>query len=140
MYYDIPVTIPANTPELSPIEVEVKLTHGVIHRVEVEFPAGCAGLAHLQILRYDHQIYPTNPEGSFNTDDYIVPIDDYFELIEAPYTLKLRGWNLDDTYEHTITVRIGIYPDWVARALYGPSSQEERDRLREAFGLTSEVT
>jgi len=139
VYYDVPLTIPANTPDLTPEDLEVKLTHGVIHRVEVEFPKYCAGLAYLQIYHMGHQVWPTNPGGAFNTDDYIIVIDDYFELLGPPYVLKLRGWNLDDTYSHTITVRFGMYPAWVARAIYGPSTQEERDQLREAFNLPQGV-
>ena len=110
MYYDVSFTIPANTAEATPEELRVKLTHGVIHRVEIGFPAGCAGLAHLQIREGGHQAWPTNPDGSFNTDDYTIPIDDYYELFEEPYTLTLTGWNLDDTYDHTLEVRIGVLP------------------------------
>ena len=110
MYYDVSFTIPANTAKASPEDLEVKLTHGVVHRVEIGFPSGCAGLAHLQIRRGGHQVWPTNPQGSFNTDDYTIPIDDYYELFEEPYILTLVGWNLDDTYDHTLEIRFGILP------------------------------
>ena len=139
MYYDVPLTIAANTPELTPTDLEVKLTHGVIHRIEIEFPAGCAGLAYLQIHHMGHQLWPTNPGGAFHSDNHVIIIDDYFELLGPPYILKLRGWNLDELYDHTVTVRIGIYPAWVARALYGNPTPAERDDLREAFGLPPEV-
>jgi hypothetical protein len=110
VYYDVSFTIPANTAESAPQEEQVKLTHGVLHRVEIGFPSGCAGLAHLQLWRGGHQVWPTNPGGSFNTDDYTIPIDDYYELFEEPYILTLVGWNLDDTYNHTLEVRFGILP------------------------------
>lgn len=110
MYYDYSFIIPANTTQASPHTEDVKLTHGVIHRVEVGFPQGCAGLAHLQIKRALHQVWPTNPQGSFNTDDYTIPINEFYELFTEPYILTLVGWNLDDTYDHTLEVRIGILP------------------------------
>lgn len=110
MYYDFSFTIPADTAKSSPEELDVKLTHGVIHRVEIGFPRGCAGLVHLQIRRGLHQLWPTNPQGSFNTDGYIIPINEYYELFVEPYILTLVGWNLDDTYVHTLEVRIGILP------------------------------
>lgn len=110
MFYDVSFTIPANTTKAAPTELDVKLTHGVVHRVEIGFPSGCAGLAHLQIRNALNQVWPTNPEGDFNTDDYTIPIDDYYELFEEPYILTLVGWNLDDTYSHTLEVRLGILP------------------------------
>lgn len=116
MFYDVSFTISANTAKSAPREERVKLTHGVIHRVEIGFPDNCAGLAHLQIREGGHQVWPTNPQGSFNTDGYTIVIDDYYELFEEPYTLTLVGWNLDDTYDHTLEVRFGVLPAWVLMA------------------------
>lgn len=110
MYYDVSFTIPANTAQASPTRQDVKLTRGIIHRVEIGFPGGCAGLAHLQIKRSVHQVWPTNPQGSFNTDGYVIPINEFYELFTEPYILTLVGWNLDDTYPHTLEVRFGILP------------------------------
>lgn len=110
MYHDVSFTIPANTAETVPEEQQVKLSHGIIHRVEVGFPRGCAGLAHLRIRDGLHQVWPTNPQGSFNSDDYTIPIDDRYELFDEPFILTLVGWNYDDTFDHTLEVRIGILP------------------------------
>lgn len=131
MYYDVSFTIPANTAKAAPLEQQVKLCHGVIHRVEIGFPSGCAGLVHLQVRHGLYQVWPTNAQGSFNTDDYTIPIDDYFELFEEPYILTLVGWNLDDTYDHTLEVRFGILP--LSVILAGrPSILSLRD-ITEAF-------
>lgn len=113
MYYDFSFTIPANTAQALPHTEDVKLTHGVVHRVEIGFPKGCAGLAHLQIRRGLHQVWPTNPAGSFNTDGYTIPINEYYKLFAEPYILTLVGWNLDDTFPHTLEVRFGILPEKV---------------------------
>lgn len=135
MFYDFALTIPANTLESAALEDVVKVTHGVLHRVEIAFPAGCAGLAHLVILHREFQIYPTNPGGSFASDNYTIPIDDYYELFDVPYSLKLRGWNLDDTYPHTLTVRLGILLEDVAAHIYGRRKKVDRNQLYQAFGL-----
>ena len=111
MYYDFSFTIPANTAQENPLEQECKLTHGIIHRVEIAFPSGCAGLAHIQIKEGLHQLWPTNPEGSFNTDNFTVLINEFQELYRAPFTLTLLGWNEDDTYPHTLEIRFGILPE-----------------------------
>lgn len=135
MFYDKAFTVPANTARSSPVETVLQLSHGVMHYLEIGFPAGCAALAHLVLLHQDHQLYPTNPEGSFAADYHIIPIRDYFELFYEPFALKLRGWNLDDSYPHTITVRIGILPADVAAHIYGRRKKADRRKLYEAFGL-----
>lgn len=108
MFYDVSFTIPSNTTKASPLEQDVKLTHGIIHRLEIGFPRGCAGLVHLQIKEGLHQRWPTNPQGSFNTDGYTIAFNEDQEFFVEPYILTLVGWNLDDTYDHTLEVRIGI--------------------------------
>ena len=110
MYYDYNIQVPSNTPESDPLTQMCHITHGVIHRVEVDFPYGCAGLVHLQILQSLHQLWPTNPEGSFNADDFVIGFNDHVEITDAPYVVTLQAWNLDDTFDHTLQVRLGILP------------------------------
>ncbi len=110
MFYDFSFTIPINTTKDSPFRQNIKLTHGIIHRVEIGFPSGCAGLAHLRFKDGLHQLWPTNPDGDFNTDNYTIAFNEYHEFFRAPYILTLVGWNLDDTYPHTLEIRLGILP------------------------------
>ena len=109
MFYDVSFTISANTAKASPEEQAVKLTYGTIHRLEIGFPRGCAGLTHLQIRQAHHQLWPTNPQGAFNTDGYTIAFNEDQDFFTEPYILTLVGWNLDDTYDHTLEVRIGIF-------------------------------
>ena len=110
MFYDFSFTILADTSASSPKVERVKLEYGILHLIEISFPAGCAGLVHLQIFDNGHQLFPTNPGGSFNTDDYTIRFNDHYPLLNPPYTLRLVGWNLDDTYDHTLEIRLGILP------------------------------
>ena len=119
MFYDYAVLIPAGTPEDDPVEQELNLTHGIIHRVEVEFPAGCRGYAYLAIYHREHQAFPTNINEAFNGEGYTIPIDEYFDLTEPPHNLLVRGWSPNAIYPHTITVRIGILPKEVLSPLTG---------------------
>ena len=121
MYYDFAVVVPAGTKEATPVEQTLKLTKGIIHRVEVEFPGGCKGYVSLVILHEEHQLYPTDPDGVFNSNGYTIPIDDYFPLDTAPYELKAKGWSPNAVYDHTITVRIGVLPEELLSPLTGIS-------------------
>ena len=108
MFYDFAITIAADTAESDAVTQNLKLTKGVLHRFEVQFPAGCAGLAHIRFEQGAAHLFPTDPEGNFATDDFTIAFDDKVELVTAPFTIQAIAWNLDDTYPHTITVRIGI--------------------------------
>jgi len=108
MQYDFAITIPANTPAESPLETELQLTAGVLHAVWIEFPPGCAGLAHVQIRQPEATFLPSNPDGSFAGDSCVIPIMEYKPLISGLDLLKCFAWNLDDTYPHTVTIRIGV--------------------------------
>ncbi len=113
MFYDFSFTIPANTLKTNPQTLDCKLGHGIIHRVEIGFPAGCAGLVHCTTKEGLHQHWPTNPDGSFKTDGYTIAFNEHLKFTRKPYVLTLVGWSFDDTFPHTLEVRIGILPEEV---------------------------
>lgn len=108
MYYDFAIPVAVGKTEDEPIEEDLKLTHGIIHRIEVQFPIGTAALAHCRLLHHSFGHLPTNPSGSFATDGYVIPIDENLEFFSEPYIIRAVCWNDDDTYPHTITIRFGI--------------------------------
>ena len=119
MFYDFAITVPKSKTEADPTWQTMKLTKGVVHRVEVQFPIGCRALAHCQIYHGGHQFLPTNPDGNFASDGYVIPIDEHYELKAAPYTLRAKCWNEDDTYQHIITVRVGVLAKEVISPMAG---------------------
>ncbi|MBA7479976.1 hypothetical protein ES707_15420 [subsurface metagenome] len=108
MFYDFAIKIPKGTKEVAPVEQEFNLTHGIIHRVEVEFYPGPRRYVWVKIFHHEHQLWPTNLDGSFQTDAYTIAFDEYEELLEAPYNLLVRGYSPEADYDHVVTVRIGI--------------------------------
>lgn len=127
------LAIPANTAEASPVSEKLRLDHGVITRVEVEFPAGCAGLVYVHIDRALHQVWPTNPGGSLRTDGRAIIWADYQELFSEPMELDLVGWNLDDTYQHEILFRFELTPRVIAER--GVETVSFVSKLRKAFNI-----
>lgn len=129
MIYDFPVTVATTNTEDDPEISEAKLTHGVVHRIEVEFPAGQVGLIHVAIDHMGHQVWPSNPGGSFASDDHVVAFDDYYPILTAPYKLKIRAWTDGTAYSHTVKVRIGLLPESIAKKRFGTLSEADRTRL-----------
>lgn len=116
MFYDFVITIPASTAATSPTVLDMKLTHGVIHTVRIDFPPGPRGEVNLVIFKGGTQLYPFNLEGYFNTDNRYITFDDYQELFSAPYTLTAKGWSPDADYDHTLHIEIGLIESKVALA------------------------
>ncbi len=108
MFYDFAITVPAGRTEAAPVISDLKLTKGVIHRVEVGFRAGCDHRVFCRLLRGSYQLYPTDQDGAFCADDYVVGFDDSFNLDDEPLTLQAVCYAPTSTYPHVLTVRIGV--------------------------------
>ncbi len=106
MYYFIPCTISKGTEEDNPLEFILPMASGVIESIDVEFPAGCCGLAGVKIINEDWQLIPWNNDQWLTGDNrsFILPI--HYPVTQPPYRLVIQGYNLDDVYNHTI--RIGV--------------------------------
>lgn len=117
MFFDYALTLPANGASDDPTELEVKLAHGVVTHVEVEFPPGCAGLVYAYVRRGLYQVWPSNPDGQFKTDGRAIVWADYYEIFAAPFNVTVGGWNTDDTFAHEITFRFEITPREVAERM-----------------------
>lgn len=102
------VTIPANTSASSPFRTTFKVNRGVIYRVWLSFPAGCAGLARIAIKHEGHPFLPVH-EGDYIRGDGVnfeYPI--FYEIESEPQQMTIVAWNLDELYEHTIDVQMLI--------------------------------
>lgn len=102
------LTIPANTAESTPEVLVCRLTYGTISRGFVCFPPGPKGLAHVIVTHHEAQLWPTNRDESFAWDNFVFEFEEEFELSSAPYSIKIVGWNDDDTYDHTVTVMLNV--------------------------------
>ncbi len=116
MFYDFEIVIPAGTTQASPKEVEMKLTHGVIHAVRIDFPPGPRGEVYLAIFQGSIQRYPYNRGGYFRADNTYINFDEYLELKSEPYVLTAKGWSPGAAYDHTLHIQIGVIESKIALA------------------------
>jgi hypothetical protein len=106
MHYFFEVSVPAGTTEAAPYEKVLQVTRGTISRVEITIPSGHYGLAHLQVLYHEFQLYPLSRGEDYHGDDNTIAWDEAQEIDAPPYQLKARGWNTDDTYAHAFLVAV----------------------------------
>lgn len=126
MHYSFDFAIPTNTLEVNKISLACPVNYGMLREVEIFFPWGCAGLVHVQIHRFQRQIFPSNPDSNYSDNDYHLKFEEYYPVLELPYELIVKGWNLDDYFEHTITFRFSvIHPSAISAVSGTPITQEE---------------
>jgi hypothetical protein len=108
MFYDYAVKVPAGTAKKTPYQATLKLTAGVILRLDVEFPAGCRGYVYATVNHGGHQLYPTNPSDALNAEGFTIQAWDLYPIVDAPFELKVLAWSPECTYDHTLTVRVDL--------------------------------
>lgn len=110
MIYRVGITTGKKGSDTDRVTTEIKLTKGIINRVNLVFPPGCAGLLHVAINHGLHQVWPTNPRGNYATDGETIDFEEFYELKYDPFVLTVYTRNEDDAYEHEVIVRIGLLP------------------------------
>lgn len=111
MFYAWNVLLPNTKTAATRTKQVLHLERGTITRCDVVFPTGCCGLVFCHIDHALHQVYPKNPGTTFKGNgETIISVDEY-EIKDEPFQLEFYGWNTDDTYDHTVTVRIQLVPE-----------------------------
>jgi len=121
MIYSSTITTAANTAEKSIDDTSLIITSGLIWLLEVDFPSGCCGLQHVQIFDGSYQVLPASPGESLHGDNVTARFDDLYLKQAAPFELKIRTWNLDDTWQHTVNIRVGVASSRAEMSRYMPA-------------------
>lgn len=125
MIYSFEITTPANTLESDKKITRLKLTEGILQQIDIVFPVGCATLAYIAFYEGGHQVFPTNPDESFHSDDDRISFKEALRIEREPYEFVARTYNLDTIYSHTIIVRLGILRRDDILGLWVPWAVEE---------------
>lgn len=91
-------------------QLTMPCTYGVLTDVIIHFPAGCFALTNVTINDGLHQVFPTNPSGTYALDDFTIAIEDKYNMEQGKSKLILKGWNEDEEFDHTIKVAFRIIP------------------------------
>jgi len=109
------ITISADTVATAPKSQILKLTYGVIVKIEVKFPRGCHGMVKIRLTRGGlFGVLPRNPDEWVTGDNEAIEFPMYFEIDDEPRELEFTGISPDTVFEHTVTVRISLLPKAVA--------------------------
>lgn len=101
MQFTYPIEVEPDTLETDPTRVITKLCVGILQKVSVYFPWGCAGLVGIRILHYEHQLYPTNLDNWYTGNEILIEFKSEYMILEGQNEFKVEAYNLDDFYSHT---------------------------------------
>jgi hypothetical protein len=134
LFFAWDITVPANRLESTPLEETLKLTAGVITRLDIKLPAGCNGLVKVHLLHDEFQLVPLSRGEWVTGDDETIPTEAYYELASPPYSLKFVGCSPGTTYDHVVTIRVSVLPKGVASML--PLVELLTRLVNRIFGVT----
>ena len=88
----------------------IKAAKGIIHKIDIVFPSGCEGLVKVAIFLGSNSITPSTAGMTVSGNGEIVTVPEFIELRKDFNIITIKGFNEDDTYDHTISFRIYVLP------------------------------
>ena len=132
MIYQATITTLKGPLGFTHLQSTLKVTKGLVYKVEIAFPPGCANLLKVRIFDGGHQMWPSNTNESFHTDGFVISFDDTLLKLAAPFQYTIHTVNEDTIYDHSVTIRIGMVSEelYIARFLPSMAYQQMLEVLR----------
>ena len=108
LIYATELSIPANTLEASPVSTALAICQGTVDHVWVRWRWGVGNLGGVQILHAAFVRWPYTQGAWFPSFYESLDWQDDLAIDQPPYELEVKGYNLDDTYPHTVWVGVNI--------------------------------
>ena len=121
MFYSWPITVVAANTVLSKAEIEMPMSAGVIHQVDILFPDDCDHNIRVQVFDASFQLWPSNRNGTIRGDACVISFRDFYEMRTDNNILKAFAWWEGTSTEQTIWLQIGVLP----RSILQPFSLAE---------------
>jgi len=110
--YTLALSIPANTAETAPVTKKITVERAIIDTLHVLIPSGHCALARLAMFYGIKQIFPHLPGTWLRGNGETLMFKLNWPLPELQTTLTFKGWNKDDTYQHTFYIRLQTLPEY----------------------------
>lgn len=88
-------------------DADFPVTNGLIYQFELYLPPGSSGLLYVRIADGGFPVWPSEPGEWFYGDNTLIRFPDRYFIAAPDHKFKIWYYNLDDTYAHVFTVRIG---------------------------------
>lgn len=110
MFYSYELEAPLSTGVGAKKEIEMSMSAGIIHQVDVLFPDTADHEIAVQVWDRNLQMWPSNRGAKIRGDATVVSFRDFYEMKGANNVLTAKAWRLSTGDAVTIFVHIGVLP------------------------------
>lgn len=105
------LTVPANTAESALSESARFITRGEVLTMAMHFPPGSKGLLYAKVLLDRSQLWPIDLNEYWHGDNITFEYAESFKIAKAQSEITLQAYNLDDTYQHEVSLSFSLIPE-----------------------------
>jgi len=117
MFYTFSYTPDADDTEAAPHEMEMQLTAGIVHQVDVLFQNGCGHEEFVQIYNDNYQVWPTNRGEKLRGNATVISFREFLELTPGNAKLTAHIWTTLPNDFKEVIINIGLLPKRVIQPL-----------------------
>ena len=117
MFYVFSYTPAASDTEADPYILEMHLTAGVVHQVDVLFQDGCNHEEFAKIFNGNHQLWPSNRDEKLRGNATVVSFREFYELSPGNSILSAHIWTTLTADFKEILIQIGVLPKGILQPL-----------------------
>lgn len=117
MFYAFSYTPSATDTEANPHEIDMKLTAGVIHQVDVLFQDGCNHEEFVQIFNDKYQCWPSNRGEKLRGNATVVSFREFYELTGGNTRLTAKIWTTLTADFKEVIIQVGLLPKRIIQPL-----------------------
>jgi len=117
MFYIFSYTPGNNDTEASPYELELNLTAGIIHQVDVLFQDGCNHEIFVQVWQASVQLWPSNRGEKLRGNATVVSFRGFHELLSGDTILTAKIWTTLTDNDKELLIQVGLLPKRVLQPL-----------------------
>ena len=121
MFYAFHYDVQATDLVTNKHRIDMTLTAGIIHQVDILFENGCNYDVAIQIFKGATQLFPTNPGESFRGNATVISFREFLEIKGAVNEFHADVWTEDTANTGMIVIQFGI----LARDIIQPLSFKE---------------
>lgn len=91
-------------------EIDMRLTAGIIHQVDVLFQDACDHLQHVQIFQAGFQLWPSNRGADLRGNATVISFREFYELAPGGSVLTCRYWSVGASSWSDVIIQVGLLP------------------------------
>ena len=117
MFYSFSYTVTSSDIATAKYRLNMPLSAGVIHQVDVLFRKDAAHAINVQIFEGNQQLWPTNRDSSIRADATVISFREFYELHGSVNELYALFWTTDTGVLYETIINFGILPKRVIQPL-----------------------